>query len=86
MLLQRDPTVAATVDTWTSAQLLDNIYFNWRVEMWGEGRGLLTMKRFKKTVVRGSNDFSYPGESFSYDNPKFTFSIPEDEVVNNPSL
>ena len=86
LLLQRDPTVAATVDTWNSAQLLDNLYFNWRVEMWGEGRGLLTMKRFKKTVVRGSNDFSYPGESFSYDNPKFTFSIPEDEVVNNPSL
>ncbi|WP_255461423.1 hypothetical protein [Bacteroides sp. CACC 737] len=34
-------------------QLLENIYYNWRVEMWAEGRGLLTLKRFHKSMVRG---------------------------------
>jgi len=86
LLLQRDPTIAAAVDAMTKDQLLDNLYYNWRVEMWGEGRGLLTMKRFKKTVTRGSNDFAYPGQSFAYDDPKFTFSIPEDETNNNPNI
>lgn len=86
LLDQRDPTVAATVASMNQDQLLDEIYYNWRVELWAEGRGLLTMKRFKKTVTRGSNDFAYPGESFSYNDSRFTFEIPEAEVNNNPNL
>jgi len=86
LLDQRDPTVAATVAFMNQGQLLDAIYYNWRVELWAEGRGLLTMKRFKKSVVRGGNDFAYPGESFSYNDSRFTFEIPEAEINNNPNL
>lgn len=86
LLMNRDETVAATVDGMSQAQLLDAIYFNWRVEMWGEGRGLMTMKRFKKTVVRGSNDYAYPGVSISYDDSRLYFEIPENEITNNPNL
>ncbi|MDH6312310.1 hypothetical protein M2137_001080 [Parabacteroides sp. PFB2-10] len=86
LLADRDEVAAAAVETMTSEELLELLYFNWRVEMWGEGRGLLTMKRFKKTVVRGANDFAYKGESFSYDDSRFYFEIPEREITNNPNL
>lgn len=86
LLLNRDETTAATVDAMTAEELLDAIYFNWRVEMWGEGRGLMTMKRFKKAVVRGENDFAWPGTSISYDDERLYFEIPENETTNNPNL
>jgi hypothetical protein len=85
-LAERDETVAATVKDMNVTQLLDLLYFNWRVEMWGEGRGLLTMKRFKQTVTRGGNDFAYPGQSFGYDDARFYFEIPEREQLNNPNI
>lgn len=86
LLMNRDKAAAATVDGMTADQLLESLYFNWRVEMWGEGRGLMTMKRFKKTVVRGGNDYVYPGKSISYDDPRLYFEIPENEITNNPNL
>ena len=54
--------------------------------MWGEGRGLLTMKRFKKSVVRGGNDFAYPGKTINYDDSRLYFEIPENELTNNPNI
>lgn len=82
----RDDVVAATIDDMTSETLLENIYYNWRLEMWGEGRGLMTMKRFKKTVTRGMNDFAWPGKNISYDDDRLYFEIPDNEVTNNPNL
>lgn len=86
LLSQRDEVTAETIDGMDAEQLLETIYFNWRLEMWGEGRGLMTMKRFKKTVTRGSNDFAYPGTAISYDDSRLYFEIPENEITNNPNL
>ena len=86
LLAERDETTAATVAQMDQAALLDAIYYNWRVEMWGEGRGLMTMKRFKKTVTRGSNDAS-PNKnmSISYTDDRLYFQVPQNELNNNPN-
>ncbi|WP_276879555.1 RagB/SusD family nutrient uptake outer membrane protein [Bacteroides heparinolyticus] len=86
LLAERDTEAAGKVDELSAKDLLESIYFNWRVEMWGEGRGLMTMKRFKKDVTRGSNDFAYPGETIKYDDPRLYFAIPEREIINNPMI
>ena len=62
------------------------VYYNWRVEMWAEGRGLLTLKRFHKSMVRGDNNYALTGETISYDDSRLIFEIPEREVTNNPNL
>lgn len=86
LLDQRDLTVAATVDAMTDTQLDAEIYKNWRVEMWGEGKGLQTMKRYKKTVNRGSRALSYKNADILYSDSRLVYSIPEVEYVNNPNL
>lgn len=86
LLEQRDQATAAEVDNMNADQLLENIYYNWRVEMWAEGRGLLTLKRFHKSMVRGDNNYALTGETISYDDSRLIFEIPEREVTNNPNL
>lgn len=66
--------------------LLREIYFQTRVELWGEGKSYLAMKRNKATIKRGSNHLFEAGNSFSYNDPKLTFVIPQAEILNNPNL
>lgn len=86
LLDERDPYAASAVTSMDQSQLLDAIYYNWRVEMWGEGRGLMTLKRFKKSVTRGSNDKARAGQTYGYDDSRLYFEIPEREVTNNPYI
>ena len=79
-------TDVAYVDALTNAQLQDDIYLNTRIELWGEGKTYLAMKRNHKTVNRGTNHLEEKNESFNYDNPRLTFSIPENETINNLDL
>lgn len=85
-LTERDEERVAEINTLSATELLEEIYYNWRVEFWAEGRGLLTMKRFQKSMVRGANNVSFAGEEISYDDPRLTFAIPEREITNNPNL
>ncbi len=66
--------------------LLNEIYFQTRVELWGEGKAYLAMKRNKATITRGSNHLFEAGNSFLYNDDKLTFQIPQAEVLNNPNL
>ena len=66
--------------------LLNEIYLQTRIELWGEGKSYLAMKRNKATIKRGPNHLYLAGESFSYSDPKLTFVIPQAEVLNNPNL
>lgn len=66
--------------------LLDEIYLQTRIELWGEGKTYLAMKRNKAKITRGSNHLFEAGNSFSYNDPKLTFVIPQAEVLNNPNL
>lgn len=70
----------------TGQALLNEIYLQTRIELWGEGKAYLAMKRNKATVTRGSNHLFEAGNSFPYSDPRLTFSIPQAEVLNNPNL
>ena len=87
LLAERDANKMMTLPTLSLEQLMDEIYFNWRVELWGEGKSLQTARRFKKTIERPSND--YYGEPIgpkSYNDKSFYFSIPRYDLENNPLM
>ena len=91
LLKLRYPEATATtdiayVDALTNAQLQDDIYLNTRIELWGEGKSYLAMKRNHKTIERGSNHLEEKNKTFSYDNPRLTFAIPQNESINNLNL
>ncbi len=74
------------VDALSGQALLDEIYLQTRIELWGEGKSYLAMKRNKATITRGSNDLVKKGLSFKYNDPELTFEIPRMEVDNNPNI
>lgn len=85
LLSERIPD-ASYVDGLSGQALLDEIYLQTRIELWGEGKSYLALKRFKETVVRGANHLSYVGEPIPYDDDKLTFEIPQSEIQNNPFI
>lgn len=62
---------------------LDDVYLQWRIEMWGEGQGLIIMKRFKKSITRGNNHGELKGMNVSYNDTRLTFPIPDCETNDN---
>ncbi|GJH41658.1 membrane protein [Capnocytophaga sp. HP1101] len=91
LLTLRYPEATATadvayVDALTNTQLLDDIYLNTRIELWGEGKSYLSLKRNHRSVTRGANHYEKAGETFSYDSPQITLKIPQNEMNNNYPL
>ncbi len=89
LLDERDVYKAEQLESMDASALLDEIYFNWRMEFWGEGRSLLTLKRFKKSMTRPAND--YYGSvtatgAIPYNDKRLYFSIPDKELENNPLM
>lgn len=74
------------IDGLSGQALLDEIYLQTRIELWGEGKSYLAMKRFKATITRGSNHLSYVGEAIQYNDDRLTFKIPQSEIQNNPFI
>lgn len=72
------------VDALGGQALLDEIYLQTRIELWGEGKSYLAMKRNKATTVRGANHLSFVGEPIPYNDERMQFEIPLDEIQNNP--
>ncbi len=79
-------TDVSYIDGLSGQALKDEIYLQTRIELWGEGKSYLAMKRNKATITRGGNHLFFAGESFQYNDPKLTFVIPQAEVLNNPNL
>ena len=77
---------AAYVDQLAGQDLLDEIYLQTRIELWGEGKSYLAMKRNKATTTRGANHLFNAGESINYDDSRLTFEIPQNEIQNNPNI
>ncbi|WP_248574858.1 RagB/SusD family nutrient uptake outer membrane protein [Flavobacterium sp. H122] len=76
----------AYVDALTGQALLNEIYLQTRIELWGEGKSYLAMKRNKATTKRGTNHLSFQGVDIPYNDGRLTFDIPQAEVLNNPNL
>ncbi|WP_108422680.1 RagB/SusD family nutrient uptake outer membrane protein [Flagellimonas amoyensis] len=85
LLNERLPSTAY-VDGLSGQALLDEIYLQTRIELWGEGKSYLSLKRNQGTVVRGANHLSNVGVPISYDDERLTFEIPISEIQNNPFI
>lgn len=81
-----DPADYAYVDGLSGQALRDEIYLQTRIELWGEGKVYLAMKRNKQSVTRGTNHLFHRGLTFDYNDARLTFLIPQAEELNNPNL
>lgn len=74
------------IDGLSGTALLNEIYLQTRIELWGEGKSYLAMKRNKATIKRGPNHLFFAGQTFNYNDGRLTFDIPQAEINNNPNL
>ena len=82
-------TEAAAYATWQAGManeisLLDAIEHNWRVEMWGEGYGLQTFRRYGNNRTLGENHKRAKKDISPTTARVFTFEIPNSEQYYNP--
>ena len=70
-------------------ELKTAIYYNWRIEMWGEGYGLQTFRRmgieFGERSRGGSHDYNAGGRVKPTDG-SFNMDIPSSEAIYNPNI
>ena len=71
------------IDQLTDAQLLDELYYQWRIELWGEGFALQVLKRFQKNQIRTTRSAQLTNQTIPYTDPRLTLSIPQSELSNN---
>ena len=69
-----------------SEALGEAINYNWRVELWGEGYGLETFRRWGKTVNLGDNHLRSNKSITPTSDRIFTFTIPTSETMYNPYI
>lgn len=75
--------VNTEIDGLNDADLLERIRYNWRVELWGEGRSLMTMKRFKAEITRTPRSQFFSGQTIRYNDKRLVYEYPEREISNN---
>lgn len=71
------------ISTLTGAALTDEIYKQTKIELWGEGKSYLAMKRNRATINRGSNHLFQAGVAVPYNDVRLLFKIPQAEILNN---
>ncbi|AWX43896.1 hypothetical protein HME9304_00894 [Flagellimonas maritima] len=74
------------IDGLAGQDLLDEIYLQTRIELWGEGKSYLAMKRNQATITRGPNHLSFVGIPIEHNDERLTFEIPFLEIQNNPFI
>ena len=85
-----DDKTTADFDAWLAAtSVKDALIYNWRVEMWGEGYGLQTLRRLSKTNALGTNHLDRADQNVTVDGAsyiQFQCEIPTSETRYNPYL
>ena len=84
-----DAAELAKIDAMDISSMLDGdnarLYYEWRIELWGEGRSLNVFKRFNPvTKNRGDNHFSYSQGTRTAE--AVVFQIPSAELYYNLNL
>jgi hypothetical protein len=74
------------ISTLTGAALTDEIYKQTKIELWGEGKSYLAMKRNRATINRGSNHLFQAGVAVPHNDAKLSWKIPQAEMLNNPFI
>ncbi len=85
----KDAEYAAWLGSLSGTTLKDAIAYNWRVEMWGEGYGLQTLRRLTKTVKLGTNHLDRANKDVTVEDAtyiKYQCEIPTSETRYNPFL
>lgn len=81
----RDPKYTCTATTAEGVQ--DAVWFQRRIELWGEGFSFFDMMRLKKGLTRKNTNYE---AALQYNLPAessiFLYIIPEDEINNNAAL
>ena len=86
LLSQRVPD-ASYVNSLSGQDLLDEIFLQTRIELWGEGKTYQAIKRNQRNMVRaGTNHLSNLDLSLPHNADMFTFQIPEREIQDNPNI
>ncbi len=83
----RDPSY--TRSTSTGDALVEEIYLQRRIELWGEGTAWFDLKRLKKPLVRdydGTNHAAFGLINEVAEGNKFRFQLPEDEINANDAI
>lgn len=84
-LVSKRDSVPDYVKTLTGNDLDKEIYKQWRIEMWGEGKSYLAMKRNKATIVRQGH-IEFNDIPINYNDDRLTFEIPYNEIQDNPNI
>ena len=86
----KETEYAAWLAGLTGDALKTALIYNWRVEMWGEGYGLQTLRRLAKQVTLGTNHYTRAGASIDItkeaDCRSCQCEIPTTEIRYNPNL
>ena len=85
----KDTEYATWLGSLSGTALKDAIAYNWRVEMWGEGYGLQTLRRLTKTVKLGTNHLDRAEQDVTVEDASFIqyqCEIPTSETRYNPYL
>jgi hypothetical protein len=72
--------------TKTGKDLLDEIYFYRRIELWGEGHRFLDLKRLGLALDRRNTNHDPAVSTAMYveaSDPRWKFSIPQEEIDSN---
>jgi hypothetical protein len=84
----QEAAYAAYKATLTDSKVLEEaIYYNWRVELWGEGYGFQTFRRRGKSVEIGDNHLRSNKDPLNPNTERvFTYEIPSSEINYNPYI
>ena len=84
----QEAAYAAYKATLTDSKVLEEaIYYNWRVELWGEGYGLQTFRRRGVTVEIGDNHLRANKDPLNPNTERvYTYEIPSSEMNYNPYI
>lgn len=85
-LLKDRITNLSYLDALSGSALLEEIDFQTRLELYGEGKSYFAMKRNKRTITRGTNHLYFAGKVYKSTDEGLTLSVPQQEVINNPNL
>lgn len=90
--LRADDNQASAYSAWktnvsaSQDAMLAAIKYNWRVELWGEGYGLQTFRRYGESVKLGENHRRSKKEIDPSTDRVFTFELPTSEMYYNPYI
>ncbi|TXE09825.1 RagB/SusD family nutrient uptake outer membrane protein [Seonamhaeicola algicola] len=87
LVSNRDP--GYTKSTNTGMDLVEEIYLQRRIELWGEGVSWFDLKRLKKPLDRtgeGSNHRSFGAIDIPVGGDFFKMQIPQGEINSNPNI